>query len=335
MLTFGQAKQSNICTIAGVTAESDAFKGYINEAMERLMSRGDFDGLVAIGCFCIKRGCVVFPRYVDSIREAFICGAGVLDIKNQWYEFIHQNWPNWWGQWGGWNGTYWNYQACVSNMLGQGRVPTHNTILGTGRKIRAYPQVNQDFGKTLTIFGTDNAGQPLMHRNAAGDWEPGIVLTLQAPYAESEGYVSHIDRVLKDVTQKPVALFAYNTTDLVLEDLAVYDPSEENPNFIKYQLNIPPCKDEDGNERSRTMTALVKFRYIPVEFDSDLIPLTMPAMKLMFQAIRAEEANDFNTSETLIAKAVRELNHVVENRNPGSQISVNSNSVGVTQTSPI
>jgi len=161
------------------------------------------------------------------------------------------------------------------------------------------------------------------------------VLTLQSPYAETVGYVSHIDRVLKDVTQKPVTLFAYNVADAVLEDLAVYDPGEQNPAFIKYQLNIPPCKDEDGNETSRTFTALVKFRYVPVEFDSDLIPLTMPALKLMIQGIRAEESGDFNTSETFIAKAVRELNHVIQDRNPGSQIAVNSNSVGVTQTSPI
>lgn len=343
MLTFGQAKQSNITTIAGVTAESDAFKGYINEAMERLMYRGDFDGLLTVGCFCIKAGCVVFPRYVESIREAVVCGQGHIDIKNQWYEFIGDNWINWRNQWGwglgagsgGFNNPWWNYSQCQSNMLGVGRVPTYDTIRGTARKVRVYPQVNEDFGKTVTIFGTDNNGQELVHRNENGDWRPGIVITMQAPYGETEGYVSHITRVLKERTQMPVSMFAYDTVNDVLENLAFYDPGEENPSFMRYSLNIPCYRNEDGEREFSQMTALVKLRYIPVEFDSDLIPLTMPALKLLIQGIRAEEGGDFQASEPFIAKAVRELNHVVQDRNPGNQISVNANPVGNLITSPI
>ena len=52
------------------SAEEGDFKSYINEAMERLMYRGDFDGLLAIGCFCVRRGCVVFPRYVEPGQAA-------------------------------------------------------------------------------------------------------------------------------------------------------------------------------------------------------------------------------------------------------------------------
>jgi hypothetical protein len=331
MMTFAQAKSSNIANIAGVGTDSTQFKAYINEAIERLMSRGDFDGLVIPACFCVKNGCVVFPRWVDSIREAKVCN-GSLNIKNEWYEFIQGNWRWYQSQY---SGTYWNYQDCQSNMLGGGRVPTHNTIMGTARKVRAYPQVNQDFGKTLTIFGTDNAGQPLMHRNAAGNWEPGVVLTLQTPYAETEGYVSSIDRVDKEVTQKPVTLWAWNTTDSVLEDLAVYDPGETLPAFAKYRLNTGPNKDEDGNERKRSFAALVKIRYIPVEFDTDYIPLTMPALKLCIAGIKQEEGGDYQSAETSFARAVRELNHTLQDRNPGNQVSVNSNSVGNMLVSPI
>lgn len=334
MLTFGQAKNSNICTIAGVVAESDAFKGYINEAMERLMYRGDFDGLLCVGCFCIRNGCVVFPRYVDTIREAVVCGQGHMYIKNQWYDFLGENWINWRNQYGwgsgvgAYNNPWWNYGQCQSNMLGIGRVPTYDTIKGPLRKVRAYAQVNQDFGKTVTIFGTDNGGNELMHRDAAGNWVPGIVLTLQSPYAESDGYVSHITRVLKDRTQMPVSLFAYYTTGAVLEDLALYDPGDIDPSFMRYQLQLPCSRNDDDTERFRQMTALVKLRYIPVEFDTDLIPLTMPALKLLIMGIRAEESGDLNTAEGYIAKAVRELNHVTQDRNPGKQVSVNANPVG-------
>lgn len=343
MLTFSAAKQSPITTIAGVTPESDAFKGYINEAMERLMYRGDFDGLLSVGCFCIRNGCVVFPRYVDSIREAIVCGQGHLNIKNQWYSFLGENWINWRNQYGwgggtggGYNNPWWNFSQCQSNMLGIGRVPTYDTIRGLLRKVRAYPQVNADFGKTVTIFGTDNGGNALQHRDATGAWVPGLVLTLQAPYAETEGYVSHISRVVRDVTEKPVSLYAYNTTDSLLEDLAIYDPGDTEPSFMRYQLQLPGrCVNDDGTEAYRQMTALVKLRYIPVEFDTDLIPLTMPALKLLIQGIRAEESGDLDSSEGYIAKAVRELNHVVQDRNPGKQISVNANPVGNLIVSPV
>lgn len=342
MLTFGQAKQSNIAHIAGVTPDSDAFKSYLNEAIERLQYRGDFDGLLAVGCFCVKNGCVVFPRYVDSIREAVVCGQGHMYIKNQWYEFLGDNWINWRNQYGwgsgiggGFNNPWWNFGQCQQNMLGVGRVPTYDTIRGPGRRVRVYPQVNEDFGKTVTVFGTDNSGQELQHRDENGNWRPGIVLALQSPYTESEEYVSHIARVLKDRTQKSVSMYAYDVANDVLEDLAIYDPGEENPSFMRYQLNLPCTRNEDGTRRFNQMTALVKLRYIPVEFDTDLIPLTMPALKLLMQAIRAEEGGDLSTSEPFIAKAVREMNHISQDRNPGNQISINVNPMGDMQTNPI
>lgn len=329
MMTFAQAKASNIANVAGVAAESEQFKAYLNEAVQRLMNRGDFMGLVVPICVCIKRGCVVFPRYVSVIREAKTC-QGHLNIKNLWYEFVGESWYQ------SVSGKYWNYDDCQQNMLANGRVPTHNTVMGAARKIRAYPQVNQDFGKTLTIFGTDNSGQPLMHRDENGDWREGTVITLQSPYGETEGYVSSIDRVVKDVTQKPVTLWAYNTTDSVLEDLAVYDPGETNPSFVRYQLNTPSYKDTDGNEKARSMTALVKLNYVPVEFDTDLVVIdNMSALKLMIQGIKAEEAGDDKLAETKILKAVRELNHQIQDQNPGNQVSVYANSIGNSIYSPI
>lgn len=328
-MTFAQAKASNIANVSGVAAESDQFKAYLNEAVQRLMTRGDFMGLVVPVCVCIKRGCVVFPRYVSVIREAKTC-SGHLNIKNLWYEFVERSWYD------GLFGDVWNEATCQNNMLAKGRVPTHNTVMGAARKIRAYPQVAQDFGKMLTIFGTDNSGQPLMHRDSNGDWREGIVLTLQTPYAESEGYVSSIDRVVKDVTQKPVTLWAYNTTDSVLEDLAVYDPGETNPSFARYQINTPSYKDADGNEKFRSVTALVKLNYVPVEFDTDLVLIdNMAALKLMIQGIKAEEAGDDQLAESKIIKAVRELNHQIQDQNPGDQVAVYANSVGSTIYSPI
>jgi len=208
--------------------------------------------------------------------------------------------------------------------------------MGTLRKLRAYAQTNADHGKTLTIFGTDNNNQPLMHRDENGDWRDGIVLTLKPGYVESEGYVSNIHRVLKDKTQKNVTLYAWNTTLSVLEDLALYEPGETNPSFARYQFNSTRCLDSSGAERAQSLICLVKLQFIPVEFPTDLVLIDSDeALELMIQAKLLEQGGDDRGAEAKILKAVRELNHKLQNENFNQQVAVNANSVGTMIFSPI
>jgi hypothetical protein len=222
-------------------------------------------------------------------------------------------------------------------MVSHSRVPTYSTIQGDERKVRVYAQTNQDYGKTVTIFGTDNNNQPLMHREPdTGEWREGWILVLQNPYAETTGYVSNIHRVLKDVTQKPVTMFAWNTTDSVLEDLAVYDPGETNPSFARYQLNLPTQLNTDGTEQLRSITALVKLAFVPVEFDTDLVLINnLSALKLMIQGILLEEGGNDGAAQAKIQKAIEELNFQVRDENFTNQITVNANSAGALIYSPI
>lgn len=322
--TLEEIQNSDVPQIAGATPNSDRFKQLVNSATERLMSRGDFMGTVVPIQVCIRTGCVVFPRYVGTLREAKSC-HGNVDIHNLWYSWVERDW----------------YHCntglrCEKSLVANGRVPTHNTIMGAARKVRAYAQTNADHGKTLTIFGTDNGNQPLMHRDENGDWREGIILTLQPGYAESEGYVSNIHRVLKDRTQKNVSLFAWNTTDSVLEDLALYEPGETNPAFARYQFNATRCIASDGSENTRSLLCLVKLRFIPVEFPTDMVLIdSVTALKFLIQATLLEEGGDDAGAEAKIIKAVRELNHQIQDENFNQQVSVNSNSVGNYILSPI
>lgn len=326
--TLAQIKDSNVANIAGVTPDSDAFVAYVNEAVERLMDRGDWWATVVPINICVKRGCVVLPRYVASIREMKSCG-GYVPVRNEWYEFTTHDWYN------SLLNEYWGWGWCQQNMVGKGIVPTHNTIMGLARKVRAYAQCNADYGKTVTIFGLDNNQQPLMHRDETGAWRDGIILTLQAPYAESEGYVSSIDRVLKDQTEKPITLYAWNTTDSVLEDLAVYEPSETNPAFRRYEFRTWTYRDNDGNERYRPVCALVKLQFVPAQYDTDIVAISnIAALKFMVAAIRAEEGNDFNTAESNSAKAIQALNFQLRNYSPGDQATINFQLAGGCVVSP-
>jgi hypothetical protein len=175
-----------------------------------------------------------------------------------------------------------------------------------------------------------------MHRNEDGDWRDGVVLVLQPGYAETPGYVSNIHRVLKDRTQKNVTLFAWNATDAVLEDLALYEPGETNPSFARYSLNINTRPQTDGTEGFQSVTALVKLNFIPVEFDTDLVLINnATALKFMVQAILLEEGGDDQGAQLKITKAIQELNFSLRDENFNNQISVNANSVGTPIYSPI
>lgn len=337
--TLAEIRESNVANIAGVVASSDQFTAYVNEATERLLDRGDWWQTVAAIHLCVKRGCVVLPRYVASIREMKSCG-GKVDVQNEWYDFQETSsyYSNTYyqGYGAGFSG-YWDGAWCQANMVSKGVVPTHNTIMGAGRKVRAYAQTNADYGKSVTIFGLDNNQRPLQHRDPeTGLWLDGIKLNLRNPYAETEGYVSTIDRVLKEETQKPITLYAYNVADAVLEDLAYYEPSETNPAFRRYQFNAWPYKDDDGNERYRPVCALVKLQYVPAKYPTDLVLIEdMPALKLMIAAIRAEEGNDFNTAQANEFKAIQALNFRLKNMSPASQTTVNLALAGGVVMSPI
>jgi len=323
--TFAQIKASNVVEIAGATADSDRFKALVNEATERLMTRGDWSGVVVPIQVCVRTGCVVFPRYVGTLREAKTC-RGNVDVNNMWYSWVERDWYN-----------CCDGVRCEKSLVAYGRVPTFNTIQGAARKVRAYSQTTQDHGKTVTIFGTDNNNQPLMHRDfESGDWLEGIILTLKPGYAESEGYVSRITRVLKERTQKNITLYAWNTTDSVLEDLAVYEPGEENPSFARYQFNATKCMADDGSENTRGLNCLVKLNFIPVEFDTDLVLIdNVASLKLMIQAVLLEEGGDDQGAQAKITKAIQELNMQLRDDNFLNQVAVSANSVGTMIYSPI
>jgi len=303
--SFLEVKQSNALQVAGATPNSDRFKNILNEATSRLLRRGDSSGTVVPIRVCLQAGCVVFPRYVGTIRQAKSCCDGAVTIKNQWYDFVEREWYD-----------CLVGECCEKSLVAYGRVPTHNTIMGDARTVRAYAQTNADYGKTITIFGTDNANQPLMHRNDDGDWVDGWVRSVKAPYAETTGYVSNIPRVWKDRRQQNVTLFAYNTTDAVLEDLALYEPGETNPSFARYKFNAPHCIQSDGTEGTRSITALVKLNFIPVEFDTDLVLIdNLTALKFMMQALLLEEGENDAAAQGKIQKAIEELNFQARDEN--------------------
>lgn len=318
--TFGAVKSSRAVEIAGLSSTTDEFKSLLNEATRKLIRRGDWAGTVVSIYVCATRGCVVFPRYVGQVRKLNVCRQPI-PIRNVYYDFFEAN------AWHNWNSCGWLGADCQNRLVNYGKTPVFQDIQGDGRYVRLYAVTNADFGKTVTIYGEDNSGITLRHRDEDGVWKDGIILTAKNPYDQSDTYVRRVDRVIKDTTQQELRLYAYNATDAVLEPLATYEPTETNPAFQKFMLRMDngcwpgTCTNCDTQ---MGLAALVKLKYVPVVDDNDLILIdNLDALKLMMQSIKASEGQDFQSAKLYELEAVRELNHQLKDENPDDQISVN------------
>ena len=304
--TLLECKTGPLKKIASVCTSSSEFVELVNEACEALVN-DDWPGLIVPIHVCVRRGCVVWPRYVAHVRAMNLC-RHQISIKNLWWDFMPRN-------------RYADWCGSECRMVQSSKSPVYSDIAGDARYIRAYPTLKLDAGKIITIFGVDNGNQPLRHKNDDGSWSDGIEITLAIPYATTTTYVRRIDRVLPpDDMQGIVRLYAYNTTDAVLEDIALYEPGETNPEYARYQLNVP-CGTSGVN-------ALVKLRYIPARFDTDLVLLPVQALKPMVQSIKAGEDRDLGSKVAFEKEAIRCLNQRMRNEFPDSQIPINAGAFG-------
>lgn len=326
-ITFSQIKTSSVANISGVDPRGTQFRNIVNAATERLMRRGDWVGMVLPIFVCVTRGCVVWPRYVGEIRRVNICKHAFMPTRNLWWDFLpfdnHYNWGSY-----GWA----NWMGSAAHMDMRAKVPVFQDIEGDGRTLRAYPATPLDNNKFITIHGTDTNGQPLMTKGAGG-WSMGIKLQLATPFVDSGVQVRKIDSVIKDATQGPVSLFAWNASASVLEPVAYYEPSETNPNYVKTSINAPGCGgcsiNADGSAATFGVVALIKLAFVPVMVDDDLALVdNMEALKNMVLAIRSEEAVDFENAAQYEARAIRALNLELANRDEPAQIPVSFGALG-------
>jgi hypothetical protein len=320
-ITLKDLKDANLSNQIGRCSDSTAFLSSVNEAIRRLMTRGDWSQTVVPIHMCVRRGCVTWPRFVGQIRRLKICGRPI-PMTNLYCSYLERDdWPCWYSfpslhSWGAYRSESRNWGPCGATQLG--RYSTYADPQGT-RYIRAYPQFPADVGKTVTVFGKDENGQPLIHENADGTHSPGLIITIANPFGSSAIQIqTPIDRVIKDQTDGQVWLYAYNADLDELEDIAVYQPSEKNPSYARH--NIPGCPNTENN---RGVMALVKLKHIDLVDDTDLVLVpSLAAIKFMLQSIVFEESNDAAMGAEYEAKAIRELNLQLRDEMPEQQTAV-------------
>jgi hypothetical protein len=209
-------------------------------------------------------------------------------------------------------------------------------MYGPNCYVRLYVDLPQDVGTTCTVFGTDNNNQILQTMNADGSNSVGQTFTVQlqagpgghAYWGATSTPVSRIDRIVVGATQGMKRLYSYDATQHALFDLAVYEPSETNPSYVRQQL--------DGENRSiwgspncnQSVMALVKLKFIPAQVPTDGLIFLEGAQGAILHGMRAikrEQAEDTNGAKASWAMAVEELNRQLEDFQPSDQLAVKNN----------
>lgn len=320
-LTLGAVKTSSILNVSGVCASSTQFVGQLNEGIQRLMEYGEWWNTVVKARVCIQRNCIAWPRWVGTVLAVNLCNHN-RQIQNRWYDFIPLSrndclcsgrWPS------------------TLTAVDDGMTPVFSNVpCGTLVYLRAYPRLQADIGKTITFYGIDGNGQELMTRDLnTGVWYQGETLTLASPYVQSLAQFREVTRVQKDATTGPVDVFQYDATNNILLDMAHYDPSETNPMYRHSTLRgglscagAGCCQSTDGST-ARKVEILAKLQFIPVVADTDTVQIdNVPALKLIIQAIRLEEAGDDDAANKKQIMAIKELNRQLRNKLPIDQIPV-------------
>jgi len=326
LATLLEARNSALRNVAGACNGSAEFLQLLNDATRRLMRRGDWAGTTIPIHVCSRAGCVVWPRYVGHVRKINVCRTPII-IKNNWWQFAwyDTNNPSGW----------WNNQ-CLGRPFGEvtatgsnSETPIFQDIQGDNRTVRAYPLVQADVGREITIFGIDNDNQVLRTKQSDGTWRDGVIITTAMPFGSTDVFVRRIDRVLvADGMQSTMRMFAYNSVKNVLEDLAVYEPGETNPAYVKQQLRLPTCCNPSSTTTGTCsstfpLLALVKLRFLPARFDTDLILLeNLDALKDYMQSLKFREQGNSRSANEYEASALRELNLDLWDRDQYDQIPV-------------
>jgi hypothetical protein len=317
LITYADLKNDRgITTAAGVCPGTDEFESYVNEGIEFLYMRGDWWTSVKKAQFCIHNGCIVWPRFVGRLRAMKWCRTPI-PITSVWGEFLPFN-PSMVDA------------GCLCSDFGvsnHGTSPVFRNV-DCGRdniKIRAYTQCQADLGKTVTLFGLDSNGNELVTKNTEENtWSSGIVLTLAKPFVSTTMDIRTITRVIKDETECPIRLFQYDTVNDVLIDMAVYQPSETNPQYIASKIGGMKCAcPTSGCNGEQSIEVLFKLALLPLRDDTDISPIqNRKAIKLIIQSIKAEEGRHQEDAVINEARAIKEMNIQEKDFVPNDQLGV-------------
>lgn len=293
------------------------------DAVRQLMNRGGWFATVNPLDACVRDGVVTWPRGVSAILGININEHPVM-ISNMWYQFMQ---PNMHGN--GWARDYrrtgWFGNASVETT---GRACVFNPIKAEGFTIRTFITQASDAGKKITYYGIDVNGNPIITKRLDGTIQSGVQVVLANPTMDTPVAIRHVTRVVKDETDGDVLAYQYNLASGFLLDLARYQATETNPQYITTALrgacNLRQQPNGNNDGCVRCVSSLVKSEFVPFKFDDDLVQIdSEDAIRDMVLSIRKKDQGDLQASLGYETSALRELNYQMKQRYPDDQFQVN------------
>ncbi len=344
MISFRQLKTGPVGRACGIDVESCQFLDYCRDAVRQLMTRGSWwSNVASIECCVRTSGILVWPRGVSTILALNVCGYPT-DVQNRWYRFrpldndaygLGQAYQR--GGWSGGNGT--GYNRAIGNIVTEtnGTWPVFNQIEGTGFTIRTFISNLMDVGKKITFYGIDGNGQIVRTQRDDGTWQDGVQITLANPHVDTPMQFQKVSRVVKDETNGYLNCYQFNVAQGFLLDLAQYQPSETNPDYIVTRITraniggnvINYGGSGNNNCAPKQVSALVKLNFVPFTYDDDLVQIdNEDAIRDMVLSIRKKEQGDIAGAAAYESSAIHELNREAESRMPDEQIVVENRTFG-------
>ena len=214
---------------------------WLGDAVTLIANKGDFEGwkgwvdICAVGCKCkdcghscgqaCGRRLISLPREVEVPLAVNIGGHPALGL-HQLFNF-HLNGPGdckhdceWTWQDGG------GFHATVRDIV----VPS---------KLIAYLSTKDDNGKSLIVFGYDDAGN-VLKRQEGGVWHNGYrVPTIFGTAVPDVGApkIARITGIFKDESVGSIRLSTIDDSDTTGLTLGVYEPDETLPQYRRIILN--------------------------------------------------------------------------------------------------
>jgi hypothetical protein len=292
------------------------------------MNRGDWWSNVAAldVCICVN-GLLVWPRGVSTILALNLCGDSTKP-QNRWYRFRqmerdHYDW-----------GTRHQRDGYCGDIVTEtnGTSPVFNQILTTGFTIRVFIRQPSDVGKKITFFGIDGNGQIVRTQRSDGTWQDGVELTLANPSVDTPMQFQRVIRVVKDPTNDVLDCYQFNVAQGFLLDLAHYQPSETNPEYIVTKITGHRRGNFNFNQTgNQAVSALVKLNFIPFVYDNDVVQIdNEDAIRDMMISIDRKEQGNLGDSQAMELSAIRELNRQSETKMPEQQIVFQNQTFGTT-----
>lgn len=282
---------------------------YLNEAVIRLLPRGQWRGTVPRYQVCPTSNCITWPRHVESIIGFAICSQPIT-IRSHWYEFLG---------YGPGNMRVSDY--CPGNQLmDRGLAVAFDDICGEDKKIRVYLDNPSDAGKTILLQGYDENRNWVLTDDGNVN---GELITLPSPPntwvdTDTVWMPGGLVGVQKQLTKGVVRLFELDTVTALQRPLAIYEPDELVPEYRRSVVpglaDSGPCCGSDPACTQPSVTVLAKLKFIPVRAETDYLMIgNIAALKDMCQSIKAREDHNQKDALLLEASAIQVLEQELSN----------------------